>query len=278
MQAFEGGGVAVADSQLAGLYLFRPKELLFDVALQINEAAKLRTILPFLIKAHLYLHFRMGQFHLLSFLQPRELLALTDADGHLGNVMKGVFLEILAIHIFQIECQVFAVAEVTLKGVLVLILNYLEGCAQKLAFLPAGIGGEGAAAHLAVLTRFSVLLEFFTSSAPHHQHNFDALLAHLYFNGLLPVPVDPLMVDADPITDLLFLAGNCDYPLREYEEFGVFASWIGFDGVVDGCPEVEVKRNGDGLVLDEIVEARLGRAVPKVCCLIALVGVGKLRH
>lgn len=132
-------------------------------------------------------------------------------------------------------------------------MDYLYGCAKELAFLPTCIGREGTATHLTVLPRLSVLLELLYTSTSHHQYHFNPLLAHLNLNGLFNVPVDPLLVDAYPITDLLFLARGSYYSMREYEELSVFASWIGFDGIVNRRPEVEVKRNGDGLILDEVV-------------------------
>lgn len=86
-----------------------------------------------------------------------------------------------------------------------------------------------------------------------------------------------MLVDAHPITYLLFLTRHSNYPMREYEELSVLASWVGFDGIVNRRPEVEIKRNGDRFILDEIVQARLGRTIPEVCHLIALVTTSQLR-
>ena len=218
MQPLEGGGVAVADGQLAGLDLFRPEQLLLDVALQIERTGKPRAVLFLLRQADFHLHFRVAQLHFLAFFQPRALFVLMDVDGQLGDIVKGVLFEIFAVHIFEVEGQVLAVAEVAFKSVLVLILDDLYGCPQELSFLPTGVGGEGTAAHLTILTHLPVLLKLLYASASHHQHHPDTLLAHLYLDRLLTVPVHPLLVDAHPVTDLLLFAGDSDDAMREQHE------------------------------------------------------------
>lgn len=45
----------------------------------------------------------MSQFHLLTLLQPRTFSLLMDIDRQLGDIMQGVFFEILTVHIFEVE-------------------------------------------------------------------------------------------------------------------------------------------------------------------------------
>lgn len=79
-------------------------------------------------QTYLHLHFSMTELHLIAFFKTLAFSALMDVDGQFGNIMEGVFFEILAVHIFEVECQVLAVAEVALNSIFVLILDEFYCC------------------------------------------------------------------------------------------------------------------------------------------------------